>query len=168
MNSEQSQLRLENYSTIADASADQISSDSNSETLLVAYASMDGECVDQHFGSAQAFYVYALSANSERLIAIKHFEKTLKDGNEDKLKPKMEFLQGGDLVYCGSIGGSAVRQLVALGISPVQLKEGPEIQELIEELQKELSGTPSTLIQRIIQKKSETGETNEFEEEWED
>ena len=42
---------------VADAAAEP-------SALLVAFASMDGDMVDQHFGSAQAFYLYAVDADS--------------------------------------------------------------------------------------------------------
>ena len=96
-------------------------------SLLVAYASVDGEIVDQHFGSAQGFFVYSVDANGAELVANKPFPKELKDGNEDKLKPKLKWLVGCDMVYCGSIGGSATKQLVSIGVHPVVVKEGPDI-----------------------------------------
>jgi len=122
--------------------------------LLVAFASLEGDCVDQHFGSAQGFYTYAVDQQNAALIASKMFKKELKDGNEDKLKPKLAWLAGADIVYCGSIGGSATRQLVTIGVTPMEVKEGPEVEELIEELQTELkSQQPSAQLQRILASK---------------
>ena len=123
-------------------------------SLLVAYASVDGEIVDQHFGSAQGFFVYSVDANGAEHVANKPLPKELKDGNEDKLKPKLKWLVGCDMVYCGSIGGSATKQLVSIGVHPVVVKEGPDIEELIEELQQELNGTPSAMLNRVLQKKA--------------
>ena len=124
-----------------------------SDELLVAFASMDGECVDQHFGSSQGFYVYQIDSNGAELVASKHFAKELKDGNEDKLKPKLAWLLGCDMVYCGSVGGSATKQLIARGVHPFVVKEGPDVEELIEDLRCELMGEPSTVLQRILQAK---------------
>ncbi len=122
--------------------------------LMVAFASSDGECVNQHFGSSQGFHVFGVDADSATLMATKVFPKEKKDGNEDKLKPKLKWLHGCDLVYVGSVGGSATKQLVMLGVNPIVVKGGPEIEEIIEELQGELSGDMSPMLQRVVSKKA--------------
>lgn len=131
-------------------------------SLLVAFASMDGDMVDQHFGSAQAFYLYAIENNAAELIAHRDFGVEKKDGNEDKLKPKMAWLAGADIVYCGSIGGSATRQLLALGIHPIKVKGGPDVEELIEELQVQLKGKPESWLEKLIQRKNKSQDDDRF------
>jgi nitrogen fixation protein NifX len=121
--------------------------------LMVAFASSDGEGVNQHFGSSQGFEVYGVSKDDASLLASKSFPKEKKDGNEDKLKPKLTFLQGADLVYCGSVGGSATKQLIMLGAHPIVVKGGPEIEEIIAELQAELNGDLSPMLERVIRQK---------------
>lgn len=125
--------------------------------LLVAFASSDGEMVDEHFGSAAAFYLYKLNASGSELIAEQRFGQEKRDGNEDKLKPKLTWLAGCDLVYCGSVGGSATRQLIALDISPMQVAEGPEVVDLLAELQKQLAGTPERWLANILRRKAKRG-----------
>lgn len=144
-----------NLASVADAQIDD-------DRLLVAFASMDGDMVDQHFGSAQAFYLYALDAESSELISSKDFGVEKKDGNEDKLKPKLAWLAGADIVYCGSIGGSATRQLLALGIHPVKVKGGPDVEELIEELQVQLHGERENWLEKLLQHKSKSKDEDRF------
>lgn len=137
--------------------------------LLVAFASSDGEMVDEHFGSAAAFYLYKLNASGGELIAEQRFGQEKRDGNEDKLKPKLTWLAGCDLVYCGSVGGSATRQLIALDISPMQIAEGPEVVDLLAELQKQLAGTPERWLANILRRKAKHGASGfsvEALEEW--
>ena len=55
--------------------------ENNENALIVAYASEDGDMVEQHFGSSLGFYVYRITANSADLIASRSFNKELKDGN---------------------------------------------------------------------------------------
>lgn len=144
---------------------------STPSTLIVAFASMDGEIVDQHFGSSQGFTVYAIDADNQQQIANKTFRKELKDGNEDKLKPKMAWLVGCDIVYCGSIGGSATKQLIALGATPMVVKEGPDIEELVEELQENLkAGSVSPQLQRIINNKQpkDGDRFDEMDDDWDE
>ncbi len=131
--------------------------------LLVAFASMDGDMVDQHFGSAQAFYLWAVSADSAELLGFQSFGIEKKDGNEDKLKPKLAWLAGADIVYCGSIGGSATRQLLALGIHPLQVKGGPDVEEEIESLQAQLRGEQEGWLEKLLQKKQKSTDDSRFD-----
>jgi nitrogen fixation protein NifX len=137
---------LAEVNSVAEVAADE-------NLLMVAFATSDGECVNQHFGSAQGFHVYGITGDAATLMATKAFPKEKKDGNEDKLKPKLAWLHGSDLVYVGSVGGSATKQLIMLGANPVEVKGGPEIEELIEELQKELNGSLSPMLDRVIKQK---------------
>lgn len=130
--------------------------------LLVAFASLDGDMVDQHFGAAQAFYLYAITADEAELIASQAFGVEKKDGNEDKLKPKLAWLAGADVVYCGSIGGSATRQLLALGVHPIKVKGGPDVEELIEELQAQLNGEMESWLEKLIQRKQKDDSDDRF------
>lgn len=138
---------LAEVNSVADVVADE-------GLLRVAFATSDGECVNQHFGSSQGFHVFGVSGDAADLIATKVFAKEKKDGNEDKLKPKLAWLHGCDLVYCGSVGGSATKQLVMLGAHPIVVKDGPEIEEIIEGLQGELNGTLSPMLARVIRARS--------------
>ena len=139
--------------------------------LIVAFASSDGEIVDQHFGSSSGFHVYGIDGNTAIPLAAKSFGKEKRDGNEDKLKPKLAWLTGCDLVYCGSVGGSATNQLIKLGAHPVSVKGGPDIEELITELQKEITGTMSPMLERIFKQKVGKDESRfdeMAEEEWDE
>ncbi|MEE2733290.1 MAG: NifB/NifX family molybdenum-iron cluster-binding protein [Pseudomonadota bacterium] len=140
------------YDSVTDAVDD-------SSQLIVAFASSDGDLVDQHFGSAEAFYIYSISADSADLITHKDFGYEKKDGNEDKLKPKLSWLMGADIVYCGSVGGSASRQLIALGITPMKVTGGPDVEELIAGIQSELQGTPAFWLANILKKKQGQNES---------
>lgn len=148
----------ENFECVADS----VPADAN---LIVAFASLEGDMVDQHFGSAQGFFVYDVKADSATLITSKVFAREAKDGNEDKLKPKLKWLVGSDVVYCGSIGGSATRQLVSLGITPKKVSGGPDVEELIEELQEQLDGEPEFWLSNVLkQKQKATDGASRFDE----
>ncbi|WP_347986579.1 NifB/NifX family molybdenum-iron cluster-binding protein [Methylomonas sp. AM2-LC] len=139
--------------------------------LIVAFASSDGEIVNQHFGSSQGFHVYGIDGSTAKPLAVKSFGKELRDGNEDKLKPKLAWLTGCDMVYCGSVGGSATNELIKLGAHPVIVKGGPDIEEIITELQQEITGTLSPLLERIFKQKT-AKDNSRFEkmaeEEWDE
>jgi nitrogen fixation protein NifX len=161
---EKAMSELAEVESVADVAADE-------SLLKVAFATSDGECINQHFGSARGFHVYGITGNWATLLATREYPKEKKDGNEDKLKPKLAWLHGCDLVYCGSVGGSATKQLITLGVHPVVVKGGPDIEEVIEELQGELNGTLSPMLERIIRQKQPKNEDRfaEMEDEgWEE
>lgn len=137
--------------------------------LLVAFASSDGDMVDEHFGSAAAFFVYRVTAQSHAEMTSQRFGQDKRDGNEDKLKPRLAWLRGCDLVYCGSIGGSASRQLIALDITPIQVAEGPDVADLVADLQRQLAGSPERWLENILKRKAKResgGFSVDATEEW--
>ncbi|HRH79243.1 MAG TPA: NifB/NifX family molybdenum-iron cluster-binding protein [Cellvibrionaceae bacterium] len=136
--------------------------------LVVAFASMEGDIVDEHFGSAQGFYVYDIHPDTTRLLGSIQFPRAAKDGNEDKLKPKLAWLSGSDLVYCASIGGSATRQLIAMGITPLKVSEGPDISEIIESIQAQLNGSMEFWLANILKQKQKSAGAERFtaDEDW--
>ncbi len=87
-------------------------------------------------------------------LAVKSFAKEQRDGNDDKVKPKLAWLTGYDMVYCGSVGSTATNELIKLGAHPVIVKGGHDIEEIITELQQEITGAMSPLLERIFKQKT--------------
>ncbi|NNM51970.1 MAG: nitrogen fixation protein NifX [Pseudomonadales bacterium] len=116
----------------------------HAESLLkVAFATTDRQGVDQHFGSARSLAIFGVSSEQQHLLSIVEFGDLNQDGHEDKLASKIAVLQGCIAVYCRACGGSAVRQLLALGIQPVKVAEDARISDLLSALQHELQEGPS-------------------------
>lgn len=99
--------------------------------LKIAFASADRITVDQHFGAAAGFVVYAVSAGQSQLVAVLEFPPEGMDGNENKLAAKISALEGCAAMYCLAAGGSAVRQLLAAGIQPLRLEAPGSIEDLL-------------------------------------
>ena len=57
--------------------------------LKVAFATTDMETVNQHFGSAKSFAIYAVDPDNYSLMEAAEFGKLKQDGNEDKLVEKI-------------------------------------------------------------------------------
>ncbi len=132
-------------------------------SLRVAFATSDMKCVNQHFGSARSFAIYAVNPEQTQFIEAAEFGKLVEDGNEDKLGVKFELLKDCVAVYCQAVGASAVKQLVALGIQPVKVQEGSPIQKLVEDLQQEMLSGPSSWLARAIKQQS-GGEGKQYNE----
>ena len=106
--------------------------------LKVAFATGDMKHVDQHFGAAKSFAVYAVDQEQARFVEVTAFGLLDMDGNEDKLAVKIEALQGCFAVYSKAVGASAIGQLKAQGIQPIKVSPGAKIHDLIESLQGKL------------------------------
>jgi nitrogen fixation protein NifX len=118
--------------------------------LRVAFATTDMKHVDQHFGAAQSFAVYAVDQDKACFVEVNEFGKLDMDGNEDKLAAKIGSLDGCIAVYSQAVGASAIGQLKAKGIQPVKVSPGAEINGLLESLQEELRQGPSSWLAKAI------------------
>lgn len=118
--------------------------------LKIAFATTDMETVNQHFGSAKSFAIYAVNMDDAQLLEAAEFGELQQDGNEDKLSVKIELLNGCAAVYCQAVGGSAINQLIAKGIQPVKVHEGGRIKDLIVDLQNEMKAGPSSWLAKAI------------------
>ncbi|TRW89564.1 nitrogen fixation protein NifX [Candidatus Methylobacter oryzae] len=118
--------------------------------LKIAFATTDMETVNQHFGSAKSFAIYAVNMDDAQLLEAAQFGELQQDGNEDKLSIKIELLNGCAAVYCQAVGGSAINQLITKGIQPVKIHEGGRIKDLIVDLQNEMKAGPSSWLAKAI------------------
>jgi nitrogen fixation protein NifX len=118
--------------------------------LKIAFATTDMETVNQHFGSAKSFAVYAVDMENSELLEAAQFGELSQNGNEDKLSVKIDLLGGCAAVYCQAIGGSAINQLIAKNIQPVKVHEGSKIKDLIVDLQNEIKAGPSSWLAKAI------------------
>lgn len=109
------------------------------DSVRIAFASSDRSTVDQHFGAAQAFVIFEVSARCAQLIEVCEFIDTAQDGFDAKLPSKIATLAGCSAVYCLAVGASAVKQLLAAGVQPLRVEEGTAIEALIADLQMELA-----------------------------
>lgn len=120
-------------------------------TVKVAFATSDLKQVDQHFGAAESFAIYAIDQNTANLIEVVQFGPLDMDGNEDKLTAKINALDGCIAVYCQAIGASAVNQLRPKGIQPVKVSAGTPLNQAIRSLQTEMREGPNAWLARAIE-----------------
>jgi len=114
----------------------------------IAFATDDVRQVNQPFGSAKTFAVYAVDPNRAELLSAAQFGIS---HAHDTLAAKIELLDGCAAVYCESIGASAIQQLIASGIQPVKVYRGAQIAELINDFQNEkTSGTTASTADALM------------------
>lgn len=121
--------------------------------MKVAFATQDRERVDAHFGWAKHIAVYEVTARSASYLETFVFGGKLdEDGDEDKLAPKLEALQGVSIVYVAAIGGSAAARVVNAKIHPVKVNQPELIMDILEKLQDVLKGTPPPWLRKVMLK----------------
>lgn len=136
--------------------------------LKVAFATTDMKLVNQHFGAAKSFAIYAISMEQATLLEVAQFgqpepqdgddpcksikgSKPLNAGiNEDKLAVKIRSLDGCGIVYSQAVGASAVQQLMRMNIQPVRVEAGSRIADLIHSLQEDLRNGPSVWVAKAL------------------
>jgi len=135
--------------------------------VRVAFASSDMQQVNQHFGAAESFAIYAVDMERTELLEVVQFGALTMDGNEDKLVAKIAALDGCIAVYTQAVGASAVGQLKARGVQPVKVTPGACVSDLLESLQEQLREGPSAWLARAIdaQKPVDPGRFHEMEAE---
>jgi nitrogen fixation protein NifX len=126
-------------------------------SLKIAFCTDDMKTVNQHFGSAKTFAIYAVDMEQSTLLEVAEFGKLNQDGNEDKLSTKIALLDGCAAVYCEAVGASAIRQLMAAGIQPVKVYRGSQIGDLISDFQAELRTGPSAWVAKALARQGAAG-----------
>ncbi|MGD2118582.1 MAG: NifB/NifX family molybdenum-iron cluster-binding protein [Chromatiales bacterium] len=121
-----------------------------STALKVAFATSDMKHVDQHFGAAQSFAIYALDQEQVCFVEAAEFGQLDMDGNEDKLAAKIDVLKDCIAIYSQAVGASAISQLKAKNIQPVKVSPGADIRELLASLQEELRQGPGSWLAKAI------------------
>lgn len=135
------------------------------DAIKVAFCSTDMKTVNQHFGAASAFAIFAVDKDRYTLSEVIQFGDLAKDGNEDKLVTKIRALEGCVAVYLQAIGASAIAKLSAIQVQPVKVSHGAPVEELIEALQEELRDGPRSWLARALDKEKDPSRFDQMDEE---
>ncbi|MCP5197036.1 MAG: nitrogen fixation protein NifX [Gammaproteobacteria bacterium] len=119
-------------------------------TIKAAFATSDRQRVNQHFGAASGILIYAVTPNQATMVEFAQFGALDRDGHEDKLAAKLAVLRGCAVIYCEAVGGSAIQQLLTLGVQPLRVEPGIPITTLVAELQAALQGDAPTWLNRAM------------------
>ncbi len=121
--------------------------------MKVAFATEDGIHIDAHFGWARNIAIYDVTPEAFQSVTTFEFAGELReDGNEDKLKPKLDAIEDCAMLYVAAIGGSAAARVVARNIHPVKVAETQSIEDILLRLQEVLRGTPPPWLRKALNK----------------
>ncbi len=125
------------------------STDKLQNSMKVAFATKDLETVNAHFGGAKEFVVYDVSREGFSLNGVIKTDTSEMTG-DDKTDFKVKALDGVNIMYCESIGGTAAAKVIRGGISPMKVQEPKAIEEVLGELVSMLNSNPPPWIKKII------------------
>lgn len=119
--------------------------------MNIAFASSNGESVDQHFGHSKTFYLYFVGKDSSELLGV--IDTSLEiEGEKKKLNYKITTIDEADIMYCTQIGPTASKMIQAAGVHPVRVADGEKIVDAIANLQEMLNNSPAPWLLRIYHK----------------
>jgi nitrogen fixation protein NifX len=121
--------------------------------MKVAFATKDGENINDHFGWAKQFAIYDISKEGYSLSAIVRAEED-KDEEDGKIAAKIAAIGDASILYCEAIGPSAAAKVVKARIHPIKIAEPTTIRQACERLVAMLGKNPPPWIRRIIAQES--------------
>lgn len=138
--------------------------------LRIAIATQDMAGLNAHFGSAKKFAVYDVTPDTSAFVEAIGFDEVSdeggkhKDDGDDRITPKVEALDGVNLLFVRAIGGPAAAKVVKARIHPVKIADDMPMEDVIARVQSMLKGSPPPWLRKVLA--TATGETKpDFAEE---
>lgn len=119
--------------------------------MKVAFASTDKIHIDEHFGRAQQFYVWDVSADDAALNGVVQVEQH-GDDEADRIEARCSGVADCSLVYVAMIGGPAAARLVAKKVHPIKVKDAATIADTVKRLQEVLRDNPPPWLRKALMK----------------
>ncbi|MGB8929925.1 MAG: nitrogen fixation protein NifX [Anaeromyxobacteraceae bacterium] len=117
--------------------------------MRVAFTSLDGVNVDQHFGQVSVFHVWDVGPTEARFV--EHVSAVVAaDDEEDRTTARATAVAGCAIVYTVQIGGPAAAKLVARRILPIKTGVEVAISELVSKLQEVMRGKPPPWLRKAM------------------
>ena len=117
--------------------------------IKVAFATKDMETINAHFGGTKEFVVYHVSKEGFLLDGVIRTDTSDMTG-DDKTDFKVRALEGINIVYCESIGGTAAAKVIRAGMNPMKVQEPISIEAVLKELVAMINGNPPPWIRKIM------------------
>lgn len=127
-------------------------------SMKVAFASTDKVHVDEHFGQAEAFYIWEVGPETAAFSGVVQVKGEAEAGHsDDKIEARCSGLADCALVYVAEIGGPAAARLVQKKIHPIKSKDREPITEVVAKLQEVLRGNPPPWLRKAMLKGERPG-----------
>jgi nitrogen fixation protein NifX len=130
--------------------------------MKVAFATTDGNNVDEHFGRAGTFAIYELTDKGSEFVELRKFsdgmDKSVTDTkdmgplHDSAVQAKVDRLADCKLIYLTEIGGPSAARLVKKGIMPMKVKEPVAIETALNQLKETIKQSPPPWLRKALQK----------------
>jgi nitrogen fixation protein NifX len=130
--------------------------------MKVAFATVDGTKVDEHFGRAGTFAIYEITEAGFHFVEMRTFadgmDKAIVDTRDmgqlhDKaVQGKVDRLADCKLIYLTEIGGPSAARLVKKGIMPMKVKEPLLIESALNQLGETIRKSPPPWLRKALKK----------------
>ena len=130
--------------------------------MKVAFATIDGKNVDEHFGRAGMFAIYEITDHACNFVEMRKFadgvDMTVVDTkdrgalHDRAVESKVDRLADCKLVYVTEIGGPSAARLVKKGIMPMKMKDAVSIDSALRQLGEMIRKSPPPWIRKALGK----------------
>ncbi len=130
--------------------------------MKVAFATTDGNNVDEHFGRAGLFAIYEMTLKGHHFVEIRKFsdgmDKSVTDTkdmgplHDSAVQSKIDRLADCKLVYLTEIGGPSAARLVKKGMMPMKVKEPVSIESALVKLEETIKKSPPPWLRKALEK----------------
>ena len=117
--------------------------------LRVAFATSDGDHVDQHFGWTTRFDVFDIDIDVVHRVETRTLAPAGAD-EDSKIQTRLDAVADCAIVHVARIGGTAAARVIAAKIHPVKVPETTEVSELVARLQAVVSGNPPPWLRKVL------------------
>ncbi len=124
--------------------------------LRIAIATQDMAGLNAHFGSARKFAIYDVTPDAFAFVEAIGFDDVSDEGGkhkedgDDRITPKVEALDGVNLLFVRAIGGPAAAKVVKARIHPVKIPDPMPIEDVIARVQTMLKGSPPPWLRKVL------------------
>jgi nitrogen fixation protein NifX len=130
--------------------------------MKVAFATTDGNNVDEHFGRAGMFAIYEYAGDEFRFAEMRKFadgmDKSVVDTkdsgplHDNAVQSKVDRLADCKLIYLTEIGGPSAARLVKKGIMPMKVRGPLSIESALGQLGEMIRKSPPPWMKKILNK----------------
>jgi nitrogen fixation protein NifX len=130
--------------------------------MKVAFATTDGNNVDEHFGRAGMFAIYEMTEGGFHFVEMRKFadgmDKAVVDTkdmgplHDNAVQGKVDRLSDCKLIYLTEIGGPSAARLVKKGIMPMKVKEPVSIENALKQLGEMIRKSPPPWVRKAMLK----------------
>ncbi len=130
--------------------------------MKIAFATTNGNTVDEHFGRAGMFAIYEITEAGHRFVEMRKFAdgidrsvvETKDTGalHDDAVQRKVDRLADCRLIYITEIGGPSAARLVRKGIMPMKVKGPASIEKALAQLEETMRKSPPPWLRKAMAK----------------